>query len=347
MSDVLDFFYNNASLSKNIVPRKTMLCNLDADKIQLIGSPKCGKTALLHELMSALPKKNTLLIDLNDARMSVEEQELKDFCKQKKIENLIVDNYYYNFELPNIKKTVITSEYDVPMQGFDKHRLHGLDFEEFIAFQKNPSNTSHIFSTYLKDGVLPEVTTLHESHKINRLQEIPKLIFNTVQEEDIFRFLFHFLGSDVSVHQLFSLYKREEKISKDRFYEIFKNFKERGLIHLLPKLGRKAQGGKLYFFDYGLVGANLLQKDFLKNIQNLVFLELLKRDSDLSFDERFDFRNETSDYLCIPFTTHEALRKKLEKFKPDNTQRLMVLTMGYKEKLSDNIEALPLWEWLV
>lgn len=344
---MLEFFYNDSAFPKSTFPRKYSLVGLEHSKIQLIAPRKCGKTALLYELISTLPKKNTLFIDLNDSRIHLDEQELKDFCRQKKIENLLIDNYYYNFELPNVAQIIITSEYEAPMEGFLKHKLYGLDFEEFLSFQKNPSNIAHIFSIYLKEGVLPEISLLHESQRIHRLQEIPKLIFNTAQEEDIFRFLFSFLGFEVSVHQLFSLYKREEKISKDRFYEVFKNFTERGLIYLLPKHGGKSKGGKLYFFDYGLINANLLKRDVLKNIQNLVFLEFLSHGKTVSFDEYFDFREANQRYLCIPFATQESLEKKLAKLTLTPTETLTILTMGYKEKLSENIEALPLWEWLV
>jgi len=154
--------------------------------------------------------------------------------------------------------------------------------------------------------------------------------------------LFSFIGAFVTVNHIFTLYKKEEKISKDRFYEIIKNFKDRGIIHLVPQEGKES-GGKLYFFDYGLKNANTIQKDLGKTLQNLLFLELDRRYESFSYTTWCDFYVEECDtaYISMPFINREKLKTI-----PQNISHTYILTNGHYEKISNTITALPFWEWL-
>jgi len=340
MSEVLDFFYNNPLPKKAIHPRK-----ISIDKNQntlIIAPPKHGKSSLLLECAQNLAKKSFLYLDLNDTRVSFEQDELHAFCKTNSIQTLLIDNYYYNFELPKNCTLIISSEYDQNIAGFEKLYLKGLDFEEFIYFSKSKDDPSHLFGSYVKSGVLPELSLLNDISYIKRAQEIPKLITKSPQEEDVLRFLFSFLGSFVTTNHIFTLYKKEEKISKDRFYEIIKNFKDRGIIYLVPQEGKES-GGKLYFFDYGVKNANTIQKDFGKTLQNLLFLELNRRYERFTHTSWCDFyiEEENNAYISMPFINKEKIKSI-----PQNIDQTHILTNGYYEKISHNITALPFWEWL-
>lgn len=340
MSEVLDFFYDNPLPKKGINPRKRSIIN-GGNKL-VVAPPKYGKSSLLIEYALTLPKKSYLYLDMNDARVSFEAEELALFCKQNSIKTLIIDNYYYNFELPQNRTLILSSEYEERMEGFEKIELKGLDFEEFISFQKTKEEPSSLFGSYVKNGVLPELATLGDFVLIKRAQEIPKLITASPQEEDILRFLFGFIGVSVSVNHLFTLYKREEKISKDRFYEVFKNLKERRVIHTVPGVSKEV-GGKLYFFDYGVRNANILHKEYQKTLQNLLFLELDRRFEAIFSLAGVDFfiPEKNIGFISMPFLKKE----KLQNLPPLN--HIYILTNGYFEKISKNVTAMSFWEWLI
>lgn len=340
MSEVLDFFYNNPLPKKWLYPRKYSI-NGDGNKL-IIAPPKYGKSSLLIEYASTLPKRSYIYLDLDDTRLTFEAEELDLFCKQNSIKTVIIDNYYYNFELPRAKTLILSSEYDEKIEGFEKIYLKGLDFEEFIAFQKTKGELSGLFGSYVKNGVLPELATLSDLSAIKRAQEIPKLITSLPQEEDVLRFLFGFIGANVSINHLFTLYKRGEKISKDRFYEIFKSLRDRGIIRLIPHLSKEV-GGRLYFFDYGVRNANMLHKEYPKTLQNLLLLELERRFETIFTHEGVDFfiPEENIGFISMPFLKGE----RLQNLPP--LKHIYILTNGYFGQISKNVTALPFWEWLI
>jgi hypothetical protein len=349
--EILEYFYQNSSFKKGILKRKKQIV---APKTQIIGAPKVGKSALMHEFLKTLKKGSFLYIDLNDSRASIDPSVLESFCTDKKIEYLLIDNYLYNFKLPNVKNIIISSEFFMELEGFSPLFLSGLDFEEYILFSKKATTPEHSFSLYIKDGVLPEVANLEDSDRIKRLQEIPRLITHDSQEEDVFRFLLRFLGLEVSIHQLFTQYKKEERISKDRFYEIFKRFKSRNTIHIVPKSENSGKTSRLYFYDFGIKNANMIEKDFAKTFANLLFLELKSRFELIETNSFGDFVCEDGAYLFIitPFASKEIAQEKIKKYKDKITtyKDIKVLSTNSADRVSlghREIEIVPFWEWAI
>ncbi|MFP4333163.1 MAG: hypothetical protein ACLFQJ_07650 [Campylobacterales bacterium] len=346
--EILEYFFQNSAYKKTILKRKVEISH---PKTQIIGAPKVGKSSLMHEYIKSLKKNSFLYIDLNDARTSFDPSSLDGFCREKGLEYLIVDNYLYNFKLPDVKNIIISSDIFVEFEGFTPIFLSGLDFEEYISFTKKTTSPEHAFSTYIKDGVLPEIVSLEDSEKIKRLQEIPKLITSDTQEEDVLRFLLRFLGLEVSIHQLFTLYKKEERISKDRFYEIFKRFKSRGIIFGVPIQESGGRTSRLYFYDYGLKNANMIEKDFLKTFSNLVFLELQSRFTKIEANSYGDFVCEyESLFIITPFASETILLEKIKKYKDKITtyKEIKIVSMSLATKLdfaNREIEVVPFWEW--
>lgn len=347
--EVFEYFYQNSSFKRIVLERKEQIVN---PKTQIIGAPKVGKSSLMHGFLKTLRKGSFLYIDLNDSRVNIDPSLLEGFCKEKKIEYLLIDNYLYNFKLPNIKNIILSSEFFMELEGFTPVFLSGLDFEEYILFSKKATTPEHSFSLYIKDGVLPEVANLDDNDKIKRLQEIPRLITLDSQEEDVFRFLLHFLGLEVSIHQLFTQYKKEEKISKDRFYEIFKRFKSRNIIHAVPKAENSGKTSRLYFYDFGIKNANMIEKDFAKTFANLLFLELKNRFRLIEANSFGDFVCDDGAYLFIitPFASKDIVQEKIKKYKDKITsyKDIKVLNMSLADRImlgDREIEIVPFWEW--
>ena len=96
------------------------------------------------------------------------------------------------------------------------------------------------------------------------------------------------------------------------------------------------------------------KKDFPKRFENMVFLELMKRDKKIYYEEGIDFYlpEENLAILCIGFAPKEVIEVKIQKLLPSfwalHVKRIEVVTLSSESALAIegmSFSILPFWEW--
>jgi len=111
------------------------------------------------------------------------------------------------------------------------------------------------------------------------------------------------LGQNVSAFQMFERIKQQQKLSKDMFYKTFYGLMEKGYLYWVEKYEHSRATKKLYTLDFNIKNALTLQKDFSRLFETLVFLEMLKRGSEIYYADGIDFYmpKENRIVLTMPF----------------------------------------------
>lgn len=144
------------------------------------------------------------------------------------------------------------------------------------------------------------------------------------------------------------------KISKDKLYAITSTLIEQKLLFLVEKQGQPSAARKVFQVDFALKNAMTFKKDFLKRFENMIFLELLKRDKTIFYDDFIDLYlpDEQLAVFCIPFATDEVIQSKMKKLthmlKSLHVTKVEIITLGNEESFvldTIHFSMLPFWDW--
>lgn len=351
----LEYHYEESYKPQHLFPRKK---RIQAKKTLLCGAAMCGKTYLILDHLSHFEKKEFLYLDLQDERIDLFsfEEDLHAFLKKYAIKLLVVENYDFSFDLPDVEELIISTRLTCKeLEGFEKITLTPLDFEEYIAFDKRHFNVEQLFNLFTHTGTLPYFIALG-IHYPNTL-EVQKILRSFCEKQNHFRLLKTLAlhqGLKVSLHKFYTLLKPHMKISKDKLYELVKSFEQKQLIFLVQKYKSEKSNKKLFLFDFAMKNALTCKKDFLKTFENMVFLELRKREQGIFYTDFIDLYlpNKNLALFCIPFLTEEFIKIKLSKLiqhlLTHKIRTIEVITVGNEgffmlEKISCRI--LPFWDW--
>ena len=327
-------------------------------KTILYGPPKCGKSYLIYDYLSHFKNDEYLYIDCNDYRNTKEDIliNLEDFIKENSIKVLILENLNFEVSLPNCDSIIITSNLQKKFSGFKSLQLMPLDFEEFLLHDSKHQNITHSFNAFLKYGNLPEIIHYDEYHKNKRTQEIIKLYTQNHLQEVILRLFFENIDEKKSIHQLFTLMKKQYKISKDKFYEYCKIIKENNLIFFIPKYNQDKATKKIYSYNHALLNVVSHNKKFKNEFTNLVFLELNNRYENIFYLDNIDFYipQEKLIILVLPFFNKlliNSIKKRISHAIDElKINKIQIITVGNDEILKINkceVTVLPFYEWAV
>jgi len=350
--DILNWFYSNLPKSRDYSPRKL---NLPKDlSFNLIGARGVGKSALIIDYCSKLPKDSYLYIDCQDPNFILEDldvYDLEDFIKENKIDTLILDHYFDGFleYMPKIKRVIVISRKE--SVNLDSFRLYNLDFEEFINFTKSSSIGSS-FSSYTKLGSLPGVAKDSSSLFANRELFFEK--FDT-QEGKVLLILALFHGKVVTAHQIFQFSKEYFKISKDWLYKTIKEFQKEGIIYQIPTKDR-GFGKKLFLYDFSF--AKYLNKNltYISIFDSIVALALIKHGIEAkAIIAPTSYLIEDGVLLIIaPFDSEENFWSKTQKnfsfYSNLKVKDVIIITNSSSYSFEINkikFNALPFYEWVV
>lgn len=341
-------------------PRKLVLPHVE--DLLLFGPPKCGKTAL--SLLHASQKKEPYLyINLLDFRIeSFLLGDIYRFAKTKKLSTIIIDGFRDQKPPDKMEgiQTILISNCEMDIEGFDKFALFGVDFEEYLSLYKSRSQgkneeeaVAHIFADFLKDGSLPKISELGEfdkrRYKIERIRDAAK---GKTEEAIIVEFLRR-SSMKFSLLQVFDALKSKTKISKDFFYSYAQKLESMGVLFFVEKLHQKNSPKKIYSYDFSLKTATDFKKDFPGIFENMVFLELKSRGYEIYYtDEAGLFVPELErTILSKPFlpSDEEKLLLKLSKKASElGIKDVEIITINKEEEREMDkirIHLMPFWQW--
>lgn len=350
----LEYLYEENHKNSFFIDRKLVI---EHKKVLLKGVRKCGKTHVIFDHLQQYEKERFLYIDWSDERIDKREimENLAAFCRQKALQLLIIDGYDFSFTLPPVEEMILSTNLTCKdLQGFQTYTLYPLDFEEFLAFEKKYSNIEHLFNVFTNRGTFPEMVQNSESYHVKALQEMLHIMLPEPNAYFIYQRFCELQGHKVSLFQIYNHLKMLTKISKDKVYALTANLIDQQLIFLVEKYQQPNAPKKSYLIDFTFKNALSFKKDFIRQFENMVFLELRKRHEPIFYEEGIDFYLPKDAYavLCVGFATKEMIEIKLQKLLPTfwslHVKKIDVVTLS-SESAQDiegfSFTILPFWEW--
>ncbi|PHR59035.1 MAG: ATPase [Arcobacter sp.] len=351
---MLDALYNLSYKKSNLISRKYQITS----SFTIVkGAGKTGKTSIIKQYLSFLPSDSYLYIDLQDLRIdkAIIKEELPQFCIDNKIHTLVIEAYEEDIDLPNVSAVILSTEEDLHIEGFTRLNVYNLDFEEFLAFDSRYDTLDNAFTHFLQTSSYPELYFVHQDHRQKQLQNILKLSLNPL-ELQIMMHSAKLLGQKVSAFQMFERLKLQQKLSKDMFYKTFYSLMEKGYLYWVQKFEHSRATKKLYTLDFNIKNTLTLQKDFSRLFETLVFLEMLKRGSEIYYADGIDFYlpKENRIVLTMPFSNEDVLFKKIEGIEAfiieNGVLHVEVVTMNAETKLGlpyAIVDMMPFVKWAI
>jgi predicted AAA+ superfamily ATPase len=353
--DILEILYTREFKKVTYNVRKL---SFKAKKLLILGPRGSGKSTMIFDYLTQKPKGSFLYIDFDDFRIKEFDiqKELTEFLKKHPIKLLVLEHFDFSFELPQCEEVIITTSQNRSLDSFTSQTLYPLDFEEFIAFDKRELNLEAIFSSYAISGTFPALFGQQKGDFVKVYQEFLKRFAKSELEMSILKLLASHQGTVVSIYALFLELKQQIKVSKDTFYAYTKKLQDENVLFLVEKFGQKKSGKKLYLIDFTIRSALSFEKDFIRRFENIIFLELLKRDKKLFFTDASDFYlpDEKRVILSIPFLPSNLIEGKLERlsrhFIDLEVVSVQVVTMEVEKVYEQNgitFELIPFWSFAI
>ena len=220
---------------------------------------------------------------------------------------------------------------------------------------------------FINLGGFPEVFFKSEEFKIKILEQyfddilykdiIDRYNLNSQKAKDLALYLITNFTGLISLRNL----RNSIGISYDTIKDYISYYKEAFLFFSLDHFSysfkeQKISASKIYCIDNGLRNAVSFKfsKDEGKLAENLVFVELKRRNKDVYYWNDVDFvvknKNNSLTAINVSYTDNidERETKGLLKFKKEFNQakELMIITKDL-EKKERNIIFIPLWKWLL
>ncbi len=326
----------------------------------IVGAPKSGKSYLIYDYLKQFKNEQYLYINLDDLRLDRDTifYNLDRFLIQhKEIEILALDNcnnlpkdFFKN--IIHLKSIIISSTINISIESFRNITLTPIDFEEYILFDTKHQNTINSFNSFLKFGNFPEIVEFNETKQLQRNQEILKLITNNNLEFEILKLFIKSCAEVKSVFQLFTIFKKSHKISKDMFYKLAYQFESNYIIYFCQKFEQPKAPKKLYCYNHALIDAVNINKNFQNIFSNMIFLQLHKLYKDIYYLDNIDFyiQEDNSIILSIPFFNNlvSLSTKLLPIIEQYNIINITIVTISTTETIFiENIECeiIPFYEW--
>jgi len=350
---LLELLYEKEFKNLPIIPRKLSIAQ--DDHIILCGTRGAGKSWLIYDYLQFEAYGSYLYIDFLDFRVKdITKEKLERFIEEKNITTLVLENFDFNFTPPKVLKTIITTTKKIKLKGFVTKVLYPLDFEEFISFDKKFVSEQNTFNYYTIKGTYPFVVTSQKENFEKNFQ----LMLNSFFKDELEFFLFKKLslkqGHLITLLKLYKEIKEQTKISKDKFYTLIQKLQDEMSIFLISKYKKNSHNKKLYLIDFAIRGIVSYEKDFLKRYENIIFLELLKKDEEIYYHDRLEFILPKKSLAIIPvlFLPEGLLKNKMQLLIPIvkelGLQKLQAITLDPEftfEESGITCEALTFWSF--
>ncbi len=351
--DILEILYTREFKKVTYNVRKL---SITSKNLLLLGPRGSGKTTMIYDYLSQKKRGSFLYIDFDDFRLIDKniQDDLPQFLKKHHISLLVMENFDFSFEIPSCAEMIISTNSQHVLEGFESVVLYPLDFEEFISFDKRELNIEAIFATYAAYGTFPAIHFQNKMDFVKTYQDFIKRFCENELQKRVLKLLSLYQGKVVSIYALFCETKQNIKISKDTFYSYTKKLQDEYVLFLVEKFGSKKSPKKLYLIDFALRSALSFEKDFIKRFENIVFLELMKRQKRFYYTDVIDFYlpDEDRAIITIPFLPSNLIESKLQRlsmhFKELDIKIVQVITMEVEssyEKEGISYEMLPFYNF--
>ncbi|MDD3462615.1 MAG: ATP-binding protein [Sulfurospirillaceae bacterium] len=352
--NTLEALYESNIKNNHFLERKF---SIQSKKTVIYGPRKSGKSHIIFDHLSKYEKSSYLYIDFLDERINKKEirSNLNLFVKNNPIKLLAIEHFDFSFELPKVEEIVLTSDSTCNhLIGFNEHYLYPLDFEEYLSFDKKHSNIEHLFNLYSSHGTFPYISLHGENNYTKELQTLLRQILPEEHIFQVYKKFCEFSGHKISFFQIYNTLKEEMKISKDKLYEVAQYLQETQLLWQVEKFNQPSSPKKAFPIDFAFKSAISFKKDFIKRFENMIFLELMKKEIQLFYTDDVDFYipSQNTAVFCIPFLTQEfvvlKIKKICSKLKELDIQKVDVITIGNEgdfEIQNITCKLVPFWEW--
>ena len=322
----------------------------------IFGGHKCGKSFIILNHLFEYKKEEFLYIDFDDIRVvsDISFESCVEFCKQKNIQILAIENCNFTPFPVNGLEIIIGSNKPISVENFEKIQVLPLDFEEFISFSQKQDEPSHIFSLFLRDGNLPQKVGKNEFSKLKITQETISTISTNATKQKLFLYMCQNGGLKLTLLLMYNSLKGSTKISKDSLYKFAGELEEEGAVYFVEKFGQLNGAKKIYLYDFSMIAATTYKKEPHRVFENMVFLELAKQNQEIYYDDGIDFlmADNARAVIARAFATKEAVASKMSKLirrlQTYEIELLEIVTMGSEfafEYEGVSVEALPFWVW--
>jgi len=350
MQILLEEFYKTDLHIDKYIDRKIYI---DEKSYQINGIAQSGKTKLVKNHLLGLKKSSYLYVDCSDVRIDIDEFNayMPRFCIDNKIDILVLDNFDDRFKFTNVSQLIITSQQHYEIDFLKTLTLYPLGYEEFLAYEHkyDSSALNHFFQL----GGFAHMHKLHTDSRNIYIQKTLKCSLDEM-EFDILKFCAKMMSQKISPYMIYERLKNKRKISKDKLYKSYEGLLKKNYIHTLEKFAHPKAVKKLYLCDSSLKSALSTDKNFSRLFENMIYLELLKSNTQCFYDDGIDFYIPHSDkiILCKPFTDERMLFKKIESIEEfiftHQIKRVIAITMNKEGTIShplSKVDMIPFDIW--
>ncbi|MFH1592049.1 MAG: ATP-binding protein [Candidatus Woesearchaeota archaeon] len=254
---------------------------------------------------------------------------------------------------------------------FKNIKIDKTNLKEDILLEKTKFFILKYIKEYLSIGGFPEILFTPENYKIKLLEQyfddilykdiVDRYNLNSQKTKDFALFLMTNFTNLISLRNL----RNSLNISYDTIKDYLSYYKEAFLFFTIDHFSysfkeQKTLPSKIYCIDNGLRNAVSFKfsKDEGKLAENVVFIELKRRDNDVYYwknKNEVDFvikdKDQTLTAINVTYSDEidereaKGLKEFKEKFK-SKVKELIILTKD-TEKKEKNIKFIPLWKWLL
>ena len=351
---LLESFFNNRVKNTTFHPRKLLLPS--EGSFHLYGARGVGKSALIIDYLQALPADSWLYIDCQDPIFALEDIDsrlLAEFLREEAISTLVLDHYYDGFleQLPQANRLIVVSRLPQPELALPTRELFGLDYEEFLSFDRDHSPTQS-FNRFLKVGTLPSMAL----RDLGALETTLRPFFFASFDEDESRMMLilaRYQGHRLTTHQLYRFAREYFRISKDRVYRTIRHFAEEKLIFFIENAEGKG-AKKMILYDHALASYLSKQQPFAVRFDSLVALALIKHGFAFGALGKRGYLYGDELIIPAPFETQEQAwtqaYKHIPLWRKHAIRHVWIVTVSnrFRFELGGIVcEGLPFYEWSI
>jgi len=351
---LLESFFTIQVQNTTFSPRKLTLP--DTGSFHLYGARGVGKSTLIIDYLQSLPEESWLYLDCQDPIFALEDidsNHLNAFLEEEAITTLVLDHYYEGFleTLPGPTQLIIISRIIQPQLSFPSYELYGLDYEEFLSFDRDHTPTTS-FNRFLKVGTLPAMA----QRELTALDTTLRPFFFASFDEDESRMMLilaRYQGHRVTTHQLYRYAREYFRISKDRVYRTVKRFEEEKLIFFIEDIEGKG-ARKMILYDYALSRYLSKEQPFPVTFDALIALALIKHGHAFVTTGNRGYLLDHTLILPAPFDTEEQtwtyVYNRVNFYRKHAIAHVWIVTVSNQFTFTLGgilFEGIPFYEWSI
>ncbi len=352
--DLLEYF--NTNRPENTIFHSRKLVLPERGSFQVVGARGVGKSALVIEYLQSLSSLDWLYIDCQDPIFALEDIDsalLEQFILEESIDTVVLDHYYEGFleSLPRSVQLILVSRRRLAEVELPTLELFGLDYEEFLSFERDSSPTNS-FNSFFKVGTLPLATHKDASALNSAMRQFFYASFGE-DESRLMLILARFQGRRLTTHQIYTYAKEYFRISKDWIYRTIKRFEEEKLIFFIEDIDVKG-ARKMIVYDYALSRYLAKEQPFAITFDAMIALALVKHGFEFSSFGGQGYIVGSELVSPSPFDSEEQAWKKsynlATKYHKIGIKHVWLITISehYRFELGDiSFEGIPFYEWSV